>query len=98
MNFLEAKVEACVYNPQQRCEYKYALDRQPAAHRCKNGCIYEILSTFCEFGFFIGSIYDLQCSINFLINRDAKLGFGLLIITFSEETSVKVCFYLMSNN
>jgi len=30
--------------------------RQPAERRCKNGCIYEILATFCEFGTFIGSI------------------------------------------
>jgi hypothetical protein len=52
---------------------------QPAAQtRCKKGCIFEILATFCEFGTLIGNIYDLQDSINFLINGDARLWFGLL--------------------
>jgi hypothetical protein len=37
------------------------------------------LATFCESGTLIGNIiYDLQCSINFLINGDTRLGFGQL--------------------
>jgi hypothetical protein len=33
---------------------------------------------FCEIFTFIGNIYDLEGSIVFLINGDARLGFGLL--------------------
>jgi hypothetical protein len=32
----------------------------------------------CEFCTFVGNIYDLQCSIVFLINGDARICFGLL--------------------
>jgi hypothetical protein len=56
----------------------YAVFRQPAAHTCTNGGIYEILATFDQFGTLIGNFYVLQCSIHFLINGDARLGFGLL--------------------
>jgi hypothetical protein len=33
---------------------------------------------FLSIGTLIGNFYVLQCSINFLINGDARLGFGLL--------------------
>jgi hypothetical protein len=79
-NFQKQKLKRVSIIPQNslNANMDNALYRQPAAHRCKNGCIYEILATFCEFGTFIGNIYDWQCSISFLINGDAKLGFGLL--------------------
>jgi hypothetical protein len=46
--------------------------------------------TICEFGTFIGNIYELQGSIVFLINGDARFGFGLLNMRFLEA-KVEVC-------
>jgi hypothetical protein len=67
MAFSEAKVKACVCNL-----------KQPAARRCKNGCIFEALVTFCEIGTLIANIYDLQVSIDFFFNGHARLCSGLL--------------------
>jgi len=55
----------------------YAIFGQPAARRCKNGCILEKLVTF-DLGTFIGILSDLRVSIDFVVNGDARLCSGLL--------------------
>jgi hypothetical protein len=45
---------------------------------------------FCEFYTFVGNINDLQGSIVFLINGDARLGYGLLKCDIFRGTSQSV--------
>jgi len=76
---------------------KYAVFRPPASSKCKNGCIFQTLVTFCELATFIANIYDLQVSIDFSFLGDALLGFWLLKNVIFRGENQSVCLLSQKN-